>query len=78
MAALVRNLQADGVFNDIRKLYDIASGRLPTRVPPSAPSRSGLMIPLIRVARRGCQQRLMGARLTTRGKFNRPGFSGDF
>jgi hypothetical protein len=25
MAALVRTLQADGVFNDIRKLYGIAS-----------------------------------------------------
>lgn len=25
MAARVRTLQADGVFNDIRKLFDIAS-----------------------------------------------------
>jgi hypothetical protein len=51
MAALVRTLQADGVFNDIRKLYGIASVASQTMVLSTSLSQLDVMVSMARALR---------------------------
>jgi LCP family protein required for cell wall assembly len=51
MAALVRTLQADGVFNDIRKLYGIASVASQTMVLSTSLNRLDVMVSMARALR---------------------------
>jgi len=51
MAALVRTLQADGVFNDIRKLYGIASIASQTMVLSTSLSQLDVMVSMARALR---------------------------
>jgi LCP family protein required for cell wall assembly len=51
MAALVRTLQADGVFNDIRKLYGIASVASQTMVLSTSLNRIDVMVAMARALR---------------------------
>jgi len=51
MAALVRTLQAEGVFNDIRKLYGIASVASQTMVLSTSLNRIDVMVSMARALR---------------------------
>ena len=51
MAALVRTLQADGVFNDLRKLYGIASVASQTMVLSTSLNRIDVMVSMARALR---------------------------
>ncbi len=51
MAALVRTLQADGVLNDIRRLYGIASAASQTMVLSTSLSQLDVMVSMARALR---------------------------